>query len=101
MASFCKVTPDHVIENILEIDDGYNLPFMTLLEYYDGASIGDVYAPPEPEHEPTETELLAQQLTNMQLASIAQGQRQTALELAAIEQGQKITDVELEALKNV
>lgn len=98
---YCIVNEDGIIENIIVAESPDVIPGMTLLESYDGASIGDIYAPPEPEHEPTETELLAQQLTDMQLASIAQGQRQTALELATIEQGQKITDVELEALKNV
>lgn len=68
--------------------------------------IGDTYPEtdfplPEPEHEPTETQTLGQQITDEQLERIEMGQAYTDLELALLEQGQKITDVELEALKNV
>ena len=57
--------------------------------------------PPETEPEPTEAQLLGQEITAMELESIAQGQKQTALELDLLEQGQYITDMELEGLKHV
>ena len=58
--------------------------------------IGDTWTPPV-----TEAQLLGQEITAMELESIAQGQKQTALELAMLEQGQYITDMELEGLKHV
>lgn len=58
--------------------------------------IGDTWAPPL-----TEAQLLGQEITAMELESIAQGQKQTALELDLLEQGQYITDMELEGLKHV
>lgn len=57
--------------------------------------------PPPVEPEPTEAQLLGQEITAMELESIAQGQKQTALELDLLEQGQYITDIELGGLKNV
>ena len=57
--------------------------------------------PPEPEPEPTEAQALGQQITAMELESIAQGQRQTALELDLLEQGQYITQKELEGMTHV
>lgn len=91
------------IINIIEVEPDIAAEFSAHYLGNNPLGIGDTYpdedlTPPVPL---TETQIFSQQLTNMQLASIAQGQRQTALELAAIEQGQKITDVELEALKNV
>lgn len=55
----------------------------------------------QPKPEPTEAQLLGQEITAMELESIAQGQKQTALELDLLEQGQYITDMELEGLKHV
>lgn len=91
------------IINIIEVEPDIAAEFSAHYLGNNPLGIGDTYpdedlTPPVPL---TETQIFSQQLTNMQLASIAQGQRQTALELAVIEQGQKITDVELEALKNV
>lgn len=59
-------------------------------------SIGDTWTPP-----PTEAQLLGQEITAMEVESIAQGQKQTALELDLLEQGQYITDMELEGLNHV
>lgn len=57
--------------------------------------------PPETPPEPTEAQLLGQEITDLQLEQIAQGQKQTTLELDLLEQGQYITDMELEGLKHV
>lgn len=94
---------DRTITNVVEVEPELAADFDAHYLGDNPLGIGDTYpdedlTPPVPL---TETQIFSQQITDLQLASIAQGQRQTALELAAIEQGQKITDVELEALKNV
>lgn len=50
---------------------------------------------------PEDTKLLGQEITAMELESLAQGQKQTAMELDLLGQGQYITDIELEGLKHV
>lgn len=100
---YATIDETRIITNIIEVEPDLAADFDAHYLGDNPFGIGDTYpdedlTPPVPL---TETQILGQQITEMQLASIAQGQRQTALELATIEQGQKITDVELEALKNV
>lgn len=103
---YAILNESRTITNIIEVEPEYAADFDA---HYLGDApigIGDTYPEtdyplPEPEHEPTETQTLGQQITDEQLERIEMGQAYTDLELALLEQGQKITDVELEALKNV
>ena len=94
---------DRTITNVVEVQPELAADFDAHYLGDNPLGIGDTYpdedlTPPVPL---TATQIFSQQITDLHLSAIGQGQRQTALELAAIEQGQKITDVELEALKNV
>lgn len=68
---------------------------------YTFRAAGDIPTAQEPDKTPTEAQILGQEITAMELESIAQGQKQTSMELALLEQGQYITEMELEELKNV
>lgn len=63
---YCIVGENGIIENIIVAESPDALPGIALLESYDGANIGDVYSPPEPEREPTETEILKAQVADLQ-----------------------------------
>ena len=48
---FCIVNADGIIENIIVADEDFASQ-IGAVPSYDGASIGEAYAPPEPEPEP-------------------------------------------------
>lgn len=53
--NFCIVNADGIIENIIVADEAFAAE-VRAVPSYDGAAIGKVYAPPEPE--PTADELM-------------------------------------------
>lgn len=48
--NFCIVNTDGIVENIIVADESFANE-IGALPYYDGADIGTVYAPPQPEPE--------------------------------------------------
>lgn len=61
------ILTDNVITNIIVCDDDATATSLGAVPSYDGARIGDAYnPPPEPEPEPTETDLLKQQIADLQ-----------------------------------
>ncbi|WP_179289904.1 hypothetical protein [Shouchella clausii] len=68
-------------------------------EWVEGATqeeINRILKPPE--YEPTETQLIAQQVTDHEISDMAQWQNITELEIQSMEQGQKITVMEIEQM---
>lgn len=58
---------DGVITNIIVCADDQTAAQFGAVPWYEGARIGDAYSPPpEPEPEPTETDLLKQQIADLQ-----------------------------------
>ena len=55
--NFCVVNSENIIENIIVADASF-AESVGALPYYEGAAIGEVYAVPEPEPEPTAEELM-------------------------------------------
>lgn len=51
---FCIVNADGIIENIIVADEEFAVD-IGAVPSYDGAAIGEVYAPPAPEPEPEPT----------------------------------------------
>ena len=51
---YCIVNADGIIENMIVADESFAAEIGALLSY-DGAAIGEAYAPPEPEPEPEPT----------------------------------------------
>lgn len=100
---YAIIDENRTITNIIEVEPEYAADFDAHYLGERPIGIGDTY--PERDYplslEPTETQLIEQEITDLQLERIEMGQAYTDLELALLEQGQKITDVELEALKNV
>ena len=61
------ILTDNTITNIIVCDDDATATSLGAVPSYDGARIGDAYnPPPEPEPEPTETDLLKQQIADLQ-----------------------------------
>lgn len=61
------ILTDNTITNIIVCDDDATAASLGAVPSYDGARIGDAYnPPPEPEPEPTETDLLKQQIADLQ-----------------------------------
>ena len=87
---------NNIVVNSIVLRDGTDPAIFGAIADERVFDIGDTWTPP-----PTETQLLGQEITAMEVESIAQGQKQTALELDLLEQGQYITDMELEGLKHV
>lgn len=83
---YCIVTGG-IIENMIVCEDDETAAAFGALPGYDGARIGDDYAPPPPPETWTETQALGQQVTGEQLERIAMGQAYTDLELAILQGG--------------
>ena len=61
------ILTDNTITNIIVCDDDAAAASFGAVPSYNGARIGDAYnPPPEPEPEPTETDLLKQQIADLQ-----------------------------------
>lgn len=55
--NYCIVDADGIIENIIVADEAFASE-IGAVPSYDGAVIGEAYAPPAPEPEPTAEELM-------------------------------------------
>lgn len=71
-----------IISNVIVADSDFAAQ-VGALPYYDGASIGSPYSPPP--GPPTESQLLGQQITDLHLSQIEQGQFATELQLQIME----------------
>ena len=87
---------NNVVVNTISLEEGTDPSSFGAIGDDRVFDIGDTWIP-----KLTESQLMGQEITAMELESIAQGQKQTALELALLEQGQYITGMELEGLKHV
>ncbi|MBX0319741.1 hypothetical protein [Shouchella clausii] len=69
-------------------------------EWVEGATqeeIDQILKPPE--YEPTETQLIAQQVTDNEISDMSQWQNITELEIQAMEHGQNITELEIQSME--
>lgn len=84
--NYC-IVKNGIIDNIIVCDSAEVAAEFGALPGYDGAAIGDIYAPPPAPLEYTDLQTLAQALTDEELARIELGQQMTDLELAILEGG--------------
>lgn len=94
------LTDEENAQGIVAKNTPYNLMGKTPMDGLEEVTVVEANETADPEIG-EDARLLGQEITAMELESIAQGQKQTALELAMLEQGQYITDMELEGLKHV
>ena len=96
---YCVLDENGTITSMIIAEDPNVLPGMVLYESYEGAEVGEKYAPP---HVPT-TEEIAQQAEEeaAQAKTMAMeiGIEQTNLQLEQIEQGQFATELQLQMME--
>ena len=65
---FCIVNADGIIENIIVADESFAAE-IGALPGYEGAAIGEAYAPPEPEPEPEPSPTTEERVAALEAAS--------------------------------
>lgn len=87
------------IENVIVAEEADAAAFGGI-PYYDGAAIGGSYSPPRPQRELTEYERMQQEITDLMLTDIEQGQHQTEMEVSILEGIKMVKNVGGGALNN-